>query len=533
MRRTSTVFWASLLVVLPFVAWGAIAPESLASAADATRGFVVDRFGWFYLLTATAVLIAVIVVAASRWGKVRLGRDTDRPEYTTTAWFAMLFSAGMGIGLVFWGVAEPVSHFLTPPTAAPETTAAARDALRYSFFHWGLHPWGIYAVLAMALAYARFRRGWKATISGALRPLLGDRVDGPLGTLVDTIAVVATVFGVATSLGLGAAQVNGGLASLDDGFSIGSGTQLIIIAVVTVLFLISALSGLQRGIKWLSTANVVLAVLLFAFVLFTASTGRLVGAFTTTLGSYITELPTMSLQTGPFDAERSEWINGWTVFYWAWWISWSPFVATFIARISRGRTIREFVIGVLGVPTLVSGLWFSVFGGAGILAQQDGAELAGQATESQLFGLLDTLPGGVIAGIGAMILIVTFFVTSADSATFVLGSLSTKEGADPARSVTVVWGLVISASAAALLVSGGLAGVQTASIVAAFPFAIVLLLVLVSLVKALRGEPRLPGRAAAEAAPVPVGATAAPVAPGAPVPGDAPVTEAGDGVSRT
>jgi glycine betaine transporter len=497
-RRTSVVFWASLAVVLPFVLWGAIAPDSLAAAADSARAFVVDRFGWFYLITATILLVAVIVLAVSRWGRVRLGKDTDRPEYSTLAWFAMLFSAGMGIGLVFWGVAEPVSHFMTPATADPESTQAARDALRYSFFHWGLHPWGIYAVLALALAYARFRKGWRATISGALRPVLGDRADGPVGAVVDTAAVVATVFGVATSLGLGAAQINGGLNALDGGISIGAGVQLVIIAVVTVLFLVSALSGINRGIKWLSTANVVLAVGLFAFVLLTASSGRLVGAFTTTLGSYLTELPTMSLQTGPFDESRSDWINGWTVFYWAWWISWSPFVATFIARISRGRTVREFVIGVLAVPTLVSGLWFSVFGGAGILAEQEGADLAGQPTESQLFALLDTLPGGVVAGIGAMILIVTFFVTSADSATFVLGSLSTKEGRDPARSVTVVWGLVISASAAVLLVSGGLVGVQTASIVAAFPFAIVLLLVLVSLVRALRSE-RLPARASASA----------------------------------
>ena len=488
MRRTSVVFWASLAVVLPFVLWGALAADSLATAAEAARRFVVDRFGWFYLLTATVLLVGVIALAASKSGRIRLGRDADRPEYSTGAWFAMLFSAGMGIGLVFWGVAEPVAHYLQPPTADAGTTQAARDALRYSFFHWGLHPWAIYSVLALALAYARFRRGWNGTISGALRPILGARADGPLGVVVDTVAVVATVFGVATSLGLGAAQINGGFAALSDGIAIGPGVQLTIIGVVTVLFLLSALSGINRGIKWLSTANVVLAVALFAFVLFTAASGRLVGAFTTTLGSYLTQLPTMSLQTGPFDPSRSEWINSWTVFYWAWWISWSPFVATFIARISRGRTIREFVIGVLAVPTVVSGLWFAVFGGAGILAQQNGADLAGRPTEAQLFGLLDTLPGGVVAGIGAMILIATFFITSADSATFVLGSLSTRRGADPARSVSTIWGLVIAASAAVLLVGGGLVGLQTASIVAAFPFAFVLLMMLASLVKGLRQE---------------------------------------------
>ncbi|GAA3153385.1 glycine betaine transporter OpuD [Blastococcus jejuensis] len=490
MRRTSVVFWAALALVLPFVVWGALSPDSLAAAADAARAFVVDRFGWFYLLTASVMLGAVIALAASRYGKVRLGKDDDEPEYSTGAWFAMLFAAGMGIGLVFWGVAEPVAHYLTPPTADPETTQAARDALRYSFFHWGLHPWAIYSLLALALAYARFRRGWKATVSGALRPVLGDRVDGPLGTVVDTVAVVATVFGVATSLGLGAAQINGGLATATDGIEIGSGFQLGIIAVVTVLFLLSALSGIDRGIKWLSTANGILAIALLAFVLFTGPTGRLIGAFTTTIGSYVTELPAMSLQTGPFDADRSDWINGWTVFYWAWWISWSPFVATFIARISRGRTIREFVVGVLAVPTLVSALWFSVFGSSGILAERAGAGLGEQATEAQLFGLFGTLPLGAIASGVAILLIVTFFVTSADSATFVLGSLSTKGGADPARSVTVVWGLVISASAAVLLVSGGLGGLQTAAIVAAFPFAVVLLVMLWSLVKGLREERR-------------------------------------------
>ncbi|MFP5219134.1 MAG: BCCT family transporter [Actinomycetes bacterium] len=477
----------------PSCCGGALSPGSLGAAADDARVFLVDRFGWFYLLTATALLVGVVALAASRFGRVRLGGDDEQPEFSTLSWFSMLFSAGMGIGLVFWGVAEPVSHFTSPATAEAGGAEAARDALTYSFFHWGLHPWAIYSVLALALAYARYRRGWKATISGALRPVLGDRADGPVGSFIDTLAVVATVFGVATSLGLGAAQINGGLASVFPGVDISSAVQLAVIAVVTLLFLASALTGIHRGIKWLSLVNITLAVAIFTFVLVTASTGRLVGAFTTTLGSYLSDLPVLSLQAGPFDEARHEFINGWTVFYWAWWISWSPFVATFIARISRGRTVREFVVGVLAVPTLVSGLWFSVFGAAGILAEQDGAGLSELATESQLFGLFDTLPLGLLASVAAMVLIVTFFITSADSATFVLGSLSTRDGADPARPVTVVWGLVISASAAVLLVSGGLQGLQTASIVAAFPFAVVLLVTLVALVKGLRSEPTGPG----------------------------------------
>jgi glycine betaine transporter len=487
LRKVSAVFWGALVPVIPFVLWGAVDPESLGSAAGAARSFLVDRFGWFYLLTATTLLIAAIAIAASPFGRIRLGRDDEQPQYSTLAWFAMLFSAGMGIGLVFWGVAEPVSHLVEPLNAEPGSAEAARDALRYSFFHWGLHPWAIYAVLALALAFSRYRKGAKATISGALRPVLGDRVDGWLGTTVDVTAVVATVFGVATSLGLGAAQINGGLAALTS-VSISSGVQLAIIAVVTVLFLASALSGIDRGIKWLSTANVLLGVGLLLFVLVVGPTGRLMGAFTTTLGSYVTELPRMSLQAGPFDDDRNAWINGWTVFYWAWWISWSPFVASFIARVSRGRTVREFVIGVLAAPTLVSGVWFSVFGGAGVLAQRDGTPLAEGTTESQLFALLDTFPLGTVAGIAAMLLIVSFFITSADSATFVLGSLTTKEGRDPARPLTWVWGLLIAASAAVLLVSGGLDGLQTASIVAALPFAVVLLVALVALIKGLSQE---------------------------------------------
>ena len=260
MRRTSPVFWASLALVLPFIVWGAVAPDSLSGAADEARAFVIDKVGWFYLIVATAMLIGVIAIAASRFGRIRLGADDEQPEFSTLAWFSMLFSAGMGIGLVFWGVAEPVAHFTSPATAEPGGAEAARDALQYSFFHWGLHPWAIYSVLALALAYARFRRGWKATISGALRPVLGDRSDGPLGSVIDTLAVAATVFGVATSLGLGAAQVNGGLAAVFDGVEISSANQLAVIGVVTVLFLLSALTGIHRGIKWLSLVNITLAV---------------------------------------------------------------------------------------------------------------------------------------------------------------------------------------------------------------------------------------------------------------------------------
>ena len=489
--RTTRVFPIALAIVLPVVLWGAVAPGSLDSAVTGARDLVVDVLGWSYLLIASGLLLAVVFLAFSRFGKVRLGRDDERPEYSTFAWFAMLFSAGMGIGLVFWGVAEPVSHFTAPPVAEPGTDAAARESLRYTFFHWGLHPWAIYSVLALALAYASFRRGAPGTVSGALSPLLGRRARGPLGTAIDVVAVVATVFGVATSLGLGAAQVNGGLAAVSDGVPVTPGVQIGIIVAVTVMFLVSALSGLKRGIKWLSLGNVVLAGLLMLFVLAFGSTGVLLASFTTTVGGYFTELPLMSLEAGPFDEDRRAWINEWTIFYWAWWMSWSPFVATFIARISRGRTVREFTAGVLLVPTLVSALWFSVFGTSGILAERAGAGLSGLGTESQLFGLLDTLPLSTLASVVAMLVIITFFVTSADSATFVLGSLSSG-GSDPIRAVTVVWGLIISACAAVLLLAGGLEAVQTASILAAFPFLLVLVGAAVSLFIGLRQESQRP-----------------------------------------
>ena len=283
-RRTTAVFPAALAVVLPVVLWGVLSPGTLGSSVDAARALVVDALGWSYLLVASGLLLLAVYLGCSRYGQIRLGRDDERPEFTTGAWFAMLFSAGMGIGLVFWGVAEPVAHFTDPPVAQAGTDEAARDALRYTFFHWGLHPWAVYSVLGLALAYARFRRGDSGLVSAALRPVLGARADGVVGTAVDVVAVVATVFGVATSLGLGAAQVNGGLAAVVDGVPVSTAVQLVIIAVVTALFLLSALSGLQRGIKWLSSANVVMASLLLLLLMVVGPTSVLLGSFTTTLG---------------------------------------------------------------------------------------------------------------------------------------------------------------------------------------------------------------------------------------------------------
>src|SRR5699024_7968998 len=418
-------------------------------------------------------------------------------EYSTFSWIAMLFSAGMGIGLVFWCVAEPVSHFNNPPFGEGADAAAAEAAMRFSIFHWGLHPWGIYALVALALAFFKFRKEAQGTISATFEPLLGDRTHGPIGKTIDIVAVFATVFGVATSLGLGAIQIGGGFSSISDSISNTFGTQMIIIAAVTVLFMLSAISGLCRGIKWLSNTNVVIAILLMIFVLFAGPTTFLLNLFTTSLGNYIEYLPQMAFRMAPFSEENTEWIQGWTIFYWAWWLAWSPFVGTFIARVSRGRTIREFVFGVLLVPTVFCALWFTIFGGTGIdmdIASNGGIWESmdyGAVTELALFEALKDLPFATIASVLSIVLISTFFITSADSATFVLGMQTTNGMLNPPLLIKLTWGVIQAGAAAVLLWSGGLDALQTASIISAFPFVIILLFMMVSLHKALDEEYRL------------------------------------------
>ncbi|WP_085524507.1 glycine betaine uptake BCCT transporter [Tuberibacillus sp. Marseille-P3662] len=494
MKQATPVFIISVILSVIFVLWGAIAPDNLESISTSVQGFLQTEFGWFYLIAASVFLIFIIYLAFSKYGKIKLGKDDEEPEYSTISWFAMLFSAGMGIGLVFWGVAEPVSHFFNPPYGDGQTEEAAKSALRFSFFHWGLHPWGIYALIALSLAYFKFRKDAPGTISATFYPLLGEKVKGPIGKVIDVIAVFATVFGVATSLGLGAVQINGGISYLNDAIPNSIGTQLIIIAAVTVLFMLSAASGLGRGIKWLSNTNIVIALLLMLFLLFLGPTNFLMNLFTSTLGGYIENLPSMSLRLSPFSDENSSWIQSWTIFYWAWWIAWAPFVGTFIARVSRGRTIREFIIGVLAVPTVFCALWFAIFGGSGIHMEmfKDAniwqAMGEGDNVEVALFAALSHLPLSSIVSILAILLISSFFITSADSATFVLGMQTTNGMLNPPNSVKFTWGIIQAASAAVLLSSGGLNGLRTASIVSAFPFVFILILMMFSLHKALRKE---------------------------------------------
>ncbi|WP_282140171.1 glycine betaine uptake BCCT transporter [Cytobacillus oceanisediminis] len=497
MKKLTPVFTVSVIFTAIFILWGlvpkTILPKgNLDSVTASVQGFILEKFGWFYLLSASIFLIFSILLAFSKYGNIRLGKDADRPEYSYLSWFAMLFSAGMGIGLVFWGVSEPMYHFYAPPFLEGQTPEAARAAMRYSFFHWGLHPWAIYTVIGLALAYFQFRKGAPGVISSILRPILGSKVDGPLGVLIDFIAVFATVFGVATSLGLGAIQISGGLSGIFDSIGNNFNTQLIIIVIVTVLFMFSAQTGLNKGIKYLSNLNIILAISLLLFLLFVGPSNFIMDLFTTTIGAYLQNLPSMSFRLSPFDQELT-WFQDWTIFYWAWWIAWAPFVGTFIARISRGRTIREFVIGVLAVPTLFGALWFSVFGGTGIYLEFFEAKpimetIEQQGMEVALFTVFDNFPFSTVLSSMAIFLISTFFITSADSATFVLGMQTTNGSLNPPGKVKFVWGIIQSASAAILLWTGGLEALQRASIIAALPFTIIMLLIVVSLVKSFKEE---------------------------------------------
>ncbi|MCO4849632.1 glycine betaine transporter OpuD [Bacillus vallismortis] len=489
MKNISSVFWIVIVITAAAVLWGVVSPDSLQNVSQSAQAFITNSFGWYYLLVVSLFVGFCLFLIFSPIGKIKLGRPDEKPEFGLLSWFAMLFSAGMGIGLVFYGAAEPISHYaISSPSGETETPQAFRDALRYTFFHWGLHAWAIYAVVALCIAYFQFRKGAPGLISSTLSPILGDKVNGPIGKLIDCIAVFATVIGVATSLGIGATQINGGLNYL---FGIPNNfvIQLILITVVTILFLASSWSGLGKGMKYLSNSNMIIAGLLMLFVLFAGPTVLIMNSFTDSIGQYIQNIVQMSFRLAPYELEKREWINGWTIFYWAWWISWSPFVGIFIARVSRGRTIREFLIGVLVTPCILAFLWFSIFGVSAMDIQQKGIfDVAKLSSETMLFGTLDHYPLTMLTSILSLILIAVFFITSADSATFVLGMQTTYGSLNPANSVKFSWGIIQSAVAAVLLYSGGLSALQNTAILAALPFSIVILLMIIALYKSLAKE---------------------------------------------
>lgn len=489
MKKISNVFWVSTAILLIAVVYGVAAPNNFETITSNIESFITSRFGWYYLILVSLMVSFCIFLILSPIGSITLGKPNDKPEYSTVSWFAMLFSAGMGIGLVFWGAAEPLSHFATnPPIAKAGSDEALKDAIRFTFFHWGLHAWGIYALIALALAYFNFRKEEPGLISSTLSPILGKYSKGKIGGLIDVLAVLATVIGVATTLGFGAAQINGGLSfllNIPNNFSV----QVIIIAIVTVLFIMSAWSGLGKGIKYLSNTNLILAFLLLILMFLVGPTLLTLNLFTDTIGKYFQNIVQMSFRIAPLNSKDREWINTWTIFYWAWWISWSPFVGIFIARVSKGRTIRQFLIGVLLAPSIVSFIWFSVFGTASIHVQQQGkVNLTSLKTEEILFGVFEQMPMTTILSIVALVLICIFFITSADSATFVLGMQTTFGSLTPPNSVKLTWGILQSLVAAILLYSGGLQGLQNALIIAALPFSIIIILMAISLYRSLMKE---------------------------------------------
>jgi glycine betaine transporter len=490
------VFGIAFAISAVFVLWGVFFTDNLAAVASAVLGFLIADFGWVFILSTFAFLIFVVFLAFSRYGRIRLGGDDDRPEFRTVSWIAMMFSVGMGIGLMFFGVAEPVSHLATPPHGLAEAGSeeAARLAIQYSYFHWALHPWAIYAVVGLALAYSTFRKGRSNLISSAFYPILGDRVDGSVGRAIDILAIFATLFGTATSLGLGALQINGGLNYLSDSIPLSTGVAIGVIVTMTVLFILSAISGVHRGIQWLSNLNMVLAVLLVLFLLVVGPTIFILNTFTESLGAYASNLVTMSFRTAAFG--EAEWLVAYTLFYWAWWISWTPFVGTFIARISKGRTIREFVLGVLLVPSVVTFVWFSVLGGAAINLELSGpggiADAVAESPAVALFATLSQFPLALVMSGIAVILVALFFISGADAGAIVMGMLSSRGVLEPRRWVVVVWGALAGAVASICLLSGGLEGLQQAAIISAAPFVLVMIGICYSLFKELRAE-TLPG----------------------------------------
>jgi glycine betaine transporter len=484
------VFGIAAGISTAFVVWGVVDNEGVATVADNVLSWIIETFGWMFVLSTAAFLVFAAFLAFSRVGRLRLGKDDDRPEFRTASWVAMMFSAGMGIGLMFFAVAEPISHLTAPPagTERAGTEAAAQQAMALSYFHWALHPWAIYAVVGLALAYFSFRRGLPTLISSAFYPLLGERVHGPIGRGIDILAIFATLFGSATSLGLGALQINSGLDFIW-GVEPSNGIAVAIIAVLTAAFVISAVSGVHRGIQWLSNTNMILAILLVIFLLAVGPTVFQFETLVESIGGYLTTIVPASFRTAAFGDEA--WLSSWTIFYWAWWISWAPFVGTFIARISKGRTVREFVIGVLLVPSGVSFIWFAVFGGAAIDLQLSGAaDLGGVVDQPEiaLFTTLEEFPLAAIASFVVIVLVALFFVSGADAASLVMGMLSTCGSLAPPRVITIVWGTATGASAAILLLANGLTALQQAAIIAAAPFTLVMIGLCISLFKGMASE---------------------------------------------
>lgn len=490
-KKDNSVFYVSLVITISIVLWGIFFKDNFSNFADSLLNFIKTYFGWSYLVAMFSFVVFVVVLAFSKYGNIKLGADDSKPEYSTTSWFAMLFGAGMGIGLVFWGLSEPLSHFASPAgSIVPGSTEAANFAMRSSFMHWGFHPWANYSIIGLSLAYFQYRKNKPALISSIFIPLIGEeRAKGAIGKVIDVLAVFATVSGIATSLGLGTLQINSGLNYL---FGIPETpiVQIGIILIITIIFIWTAVSGIGKGIKILGDINIILATSLLALVIVVGPTLKVINSFTNGMGQYINGFISSSLNVEAFG--DNTWMNGWTIFYWAWWIAWAPFVGSFIARISKGRTIREFIGGVIFAPAIVSIVWFSAFGAMGInLLDKVGIEeIASIASvpATAVFQVYSHYSLSTLLSFITVALLTTFFITSANSATFVLGMFTSQGDLNPSSKKQFIWGIVQSLLATSLLLAGGLQSLQTASVAAAFPFIIIMILAMVSLAKALKSE---------------------------------------------
>jgi choline/carnitine/betaine transport len=510
-----TTFGITGVIAIAFVIWGFTGKDSLSSTSKDALNWVMEYTGWLFMVLASLFVVFVLWLALGKFGNIPLGKDGEKPEFRTVSWVAMMFAAGMGIGLMFYGVAEPLYHFISPPpgTVDGRTPDAIQTAMATSIFHWTLHPWAMYAVVGIAMAYGTYRLGRKQLISAAFTSIFGIRtVEGPVGKFINILAIFATLFGTAASLGLGALQIGSGLTSNGWMGEIGTPVLVAIVAILTACFVASAVSGISRGIQWLSNINMVLAVILAMIVFVAGPTLFILNLIPAAVGDYARDLAEMSSRTEAVgDEALRTWLSGWTIFYWAWWISWTPFVGMFIARISRGRTIRQFVTGVLLVPSIVSVIWFGIFGGTAFNIQQeaDKANQPGLMTvtdgvasidfDGALFNLVKNLsmPGWLTAAVIvlAMVLVAIFFITGADSASLIMSSLSSNGSSEPKRGLVIFWGTLTGAVAAVMLLAGGdepseaLSGLQRITIVAALPFVIVMLLLCFALAKDLRRDP--------------------------------------------
>ncbi|MBO1516128.1 MULTISPECIES: BCCT family transporter [Psychrobacter] len=492
-RVNKPVFITSSILIVGFIIFGALFTEAAGALFGFLQSFITTNFGWFFILLMNVALVFCLYLIASRYGDIRLGKQTERPQYSLVSWIGMLFSAGIGIGLVYWGTAEPLYHFMAPPLGEAETVEAAKQAMNFSFLHWGLHAWAIYTIVALSLAYFHFRRGLPLSIRSTLYPILGQKIYGRWGHTVDVLAVFGTMFGVVTSLGLGVMQINSGLENLF-GFPNSVGVQFAIIAFITLLACGSLMLGLDKGIKRLSDINMGLTGLLLAFMVVLGPTLFIFDSFFENVGNYLAAMVPLSFWGEAYS--NTDWQSSWTIFYWAWWVSWSPFVGVFIARISRGRTIREFTLGVLLIPMTILFFWFTTFGGVAIhmelLAALDPALVSPGLVDavnadfgSAIFRLIEYYPLTKPITLLIVIMIVLWFVTSSDSASFVIDMLTAGGDTNPPKIQRLFWATMEGLIAAILLAAGGLDALQAAAIVAGLPFALVIFVMMYSLWRGL------------------------------------------------